>query len=141
MDTQTVLNIVLSAAMVILSIKNFSLSSKKDTQRESQEMTEIRVKLSQVMDLMRDLQKDVRTSTADFRALSDRVLIIEERLSATIESLEKMKGEKHGKRKKSYCTAAQMALMGALGFRSRSCLDNYERSWYYGKNRDRRDCI
>ncbi len=97
MDTQTVLNIVLSAAMVILSIKNFSLSSKKDTQRESQEMTEIRVKLSQVMDLMRDLQKDVRTSTADFRALSDRVLIIEERLSATIESLEKMKEEKHVK--------------------------------------------
>lgn len=97
MDNQTVLNIILSLITVYLAIKNFSLSARKDVQRESQEMTEIRVQLSQVMGLLRDLQKDVRTSTADFRALSDRVLIIEERLSATMESLEKIKGEKNGK--------------------------------------------
>ena len=97
MDTQTLLNIILSVVTVYLAIKNFLLTAKKDTQRESQEMTEIRVQLSQVMGLLRDLQKDVRTSTADFRALSDRVLIIEERLSATMENLEKIKEEKNGK--------------------------------------------
>lgn len=97
MDTQTLLNIILSVVTAYLAIKNFLLTAKKDTQRESQEMTEIRVQLSQVMGLLRDLQKDVRTSTADFRALSDRVLIIEERLSATMENLEKIKEEKNGK--------------------------------------------
>lgn len=97
MDNQTFLNIILSLIAAYLAIKNFLLASKKESQRESQEMTEIRVQLSQVMGLLRDLQKDVRTSTADFRALSDRVLLIEERLSATMESLEKMKGEKNGK--------------------------------------------
>ena len=88
---------ILSLITAYLAIKNFSLSSKKDVQRESQEMTEIRVQLSQVMSLLRDLQRDVRTSTADFRALSDRVLIIEERLSNALEAIEKMKEEKNGK--------------------------------------------
>ena len=97
MDTQTKLNIVLSVITVYLAIRNFALSSKKDTQRESQEMTEIRVQLSQVMGLLRDLQKDVRTSTADFRALSDRVLIIETKLETTIADFAKMKEDNHGK--------------------------------------------
>lgn len=97
MDNQTILNIILSLITAYLAIKNFSLTSKKDVQRESQEMTEIRVQLSQVMSLLRDLQRDVRTSTADFRALSDRVLIIEERLSNALEAIEKMKEEKNGK--------------------------------------------
>ena len=97
MDNQTLLNIILSLIAAWLAVKNFLLTSKKDVQRESQEMTEIRVQLTQVMGLLRDLQKDVRTSTADFRALSDRVLLIEERLSATMESLEKMKEETYGK--------------------------------------------
>jgi len=97
MDTQTVLNILLSAATVYLAIRNFTLNSKKDTQRESQEMTEIRVQLTQVMGLLRELQRDVRTSTADFRALSDRVLIIEERLSNAMDDLGKLKEEKNAK--------------------------------------------
>lgn len=97
MDNQTALNIFLSFVTVYLAIKNFSLTSKKDVQRESQEMTEIRVQLSQVMGLLRDLQKDVRTSTADFRALSDRVLIIETKLESTIEELHKHKEIINGK--------------------------------------------
>jgi len=98
MDSQTSLNIILSIITVYLAVRNFILSSKKDAQRESQEMTEIRVQLSQVMSLLHDLQRDVRTSTADFRALSDRVLLIEERLSATMENFTKLKEEmQHGK--------------------------------------------
>ena len=97
MDNQTILNIILSVITAYLAIKNFLLSSRKDVQRESQEMTEIRVQLTQVMGLLRDLQRDVRTSTADFRALSDRVLLIEERLSTAMETIEKMKEDKNGK--------------------------------------------
>ena len=96
MDIQTLLNIVLSMITVYLAIRNFVLASKKDTQRESQEMTEIRVQLTQVMGLLRDLQKDVRTSTADFRSLSDRVLIIETKLGSMIDDLAKMKGDNNG---------------------------------------------
>lgn len=97
MDNQTLLNIGLAVLSAYLAIRNFALTSKKDVQRESQEMTEIRVQLSQVMGLLRDLQKDVRTSTADFRALSDRVLIMETKLESAIEDLAKIKGEYHGK--------------------------------------------
>lgn len=97
MENQTILNIVLSLITVYLAVRNFILTQKRDTQRESQEMTEIRVQLSQVMGLLRDLQKDVRTSTADFRALSDRVLIIETKLSSAMETIAAMKEEKNGK--------------------------------------------
>lgn len=97
MEIQTALNILLSLTTVYLAVRNFALTAKKDTQRESQEMTEIRVKLSQVMNLLTDLQRDVRTSTADFRALSDRVLIIETKLENTIKDLYKMKEESNGK--------------------------------------------
>ena len=96
MDNQTFLNIILSLITVYLAIKNFVLVSKKNTQRESQELTEIRVQLSQVMGLLRDLQKDVRTSTADFRALSDRVLIIETKLVSMTEKLQKTKEDENG---------------------------------------------
>lgn len=97
MDNQTLLNIGLALLSAYLAVRNFILASKKDVQRESQEMTEIRVQLSQVMGLLRDLQKDVRTSTADFRALSDRVLIMETKLESAIDDLAKLKGENHGK--------------------------------------------
>ena len=93
MDNQTFLNIILSLITVYLAIRNFVLSSKKDTQRESQEMTEIKVQLSQVMGLLRDLQKDVRTSTADFRALSERVAIIDTKLAAAFTRIDEIKKE------------------------------------------------
>lgn len=97
MDNQTFLNIILSLITVYLAIRNFVVTSKKDTQRESQELTEIRVQLTQVMGLLRDLQKDVRTSTADFRALSDRVLILETKLASMTEKHHKVKDEENGK--------------------------------------------
>lgn len=97
MDTQTVLNIILSLITVYLAARNFILTSRKDVQRESQEMAEIHAQLTQVMGLLRDLQKDVRTSTADFRALSDRVLIVETKLAAATETINKMKEENNGK--------------------------------------------
>ena len=96
MDTQTLLNIILSLITVYLALRNFVLTSKRNTQRESEEMTEIRVQLTQVMELLHDLQKDVRTSTADFRKLSDRVLILETKLEMAIEELTKMKEGKNG---------------------------------------------
>ena len=97
MDTQTVLNIILSIITVYLAARNFILTSRKDVQRESQEMAEIHAQLTQVMGLLRDLQRDVRTSTADFRALSDRVLIVETKLASLKETITKMKEEKDGK--------------------------------------------
>ena len=93
MDIQTVLNVVLSCITVYLALRNFALVSKKDTQRESQEMTEIKVQLSQLMGMMRDIQKDVRTSTADFRALSERVAIIDTKLAAAFTRIDEMKKE------------------------------------------------
>lgn len=91
MDTQTLLNIILSIVTVYLAIRNFITSSRKDVQRESQEMTEIRVQLQQVMSLLHDLQKDVRTSTADFRLLSERVAIIETNLQTAFLQIKEIK--------------------------------------------------
>lgn len=96
MDTQTLLNIILSIITVYLALRNFLLTSRKDAQRESEEMTEVRVQLSQVMSLLKDLQKDVRASTADFRELSNRVLVLETKLETTINELTKMKEGKNG---------------------------------------------
>lgn len=94
MDNQTFLNIILSIVTVYLAIRNFVTSSRKDLRRESQEMTEIRVQLQQLMSLLHDLQKDVRTSTADFRLLSERVVIIETNLKTIFLQIEEMKREK-----------------------------------------------
>ena len=56
--------------------------------RESQEMTEIKVQLNQIMAIMHDMQKDIRTSTADFRALSERVVKLETKLEMLSENFE-----------------------------------------------------
>lgn len=95
METQTLLNIILSVITVYLALRNFILTSRKDVQRESEEMTEVRVQLNQVMSLLKDLQRDVRTSTADFRELSDRVLILETKLETTMNELNKLKEGKN----------------------------------------------
>ena len=96
MSTQTLLNIGLSMITVYLAIRNFVLTSRKESQRESAEMAEIRTQLSQVMGMLRDMQKDIRTSTADFRELNGRVIIIETRLTEAFERLKKME-ESYGK--------------------------------------------
>lgn len=93
MSTQTVLNILLSATTVYLGIRNFILTSKKESQRESEEMTAIRVQLDQVMGMLRDLQKDVRTSTADFRAMSERVAVIETKLQTAFKRIDELKAK------------------------------------------------
>lgn len=95
METQTLLNIILSVITVYLALRNFILTSRKDVQRESEEMTEVRVQLNQVMSLLKDLQRDVRTSTADFRELSDRVLILETKLETAMNELNKLKEGKN----------------------------------------------
>lgn len=94
MDIQTFLNIVLGIATLWLAIRNFAISAKKDTQRESEEMTEIRVQLVQVMETLKDLQKDIRTSTADFRNLSERVAILETNLAMAFQRIDELKGLK-----------------------------------------------
>lgn len=91
MDMQTGLNIILGILTVWLAYRNFTLSSRKDVQRESQEMTEIRVQLTQVMSMLRDLQKDVRSSNADFRDLSKQVAIIEANLNTAFKRIDELK--------------------------------------------------
>ena len=95
MDTQTILNIVLGVVTAWLAYRNFLSGAKKDTQRESEELTEIRVQLNQVMGMLRDLQKDVRTSTADFRALSERVVKLETKIDAAFQRIDELKREVH----------------------------------------------
>lgn len=97
MNAQTILNIILSVLTLYLAYQNYRMSQKKENQRESQEMTEIRVQLQQVMSMLQDLQKDVRTSTADFRELAGRVIKIETRLEEAFKRLDKMEGDHGGK--------------------------------------------
>ena len=98
MDNQTVLNIVLGIITVYLAVKNFISSNKKDVMRESQEMTEIKVQLNNLMGMMRDMQKDIRTSTADFKSLSERVVALETRLTILSDTFEELRKDLyHGK--------------------------------------------
>lgn len=102
-NTQTLLNIILSLITVYLAIKNFVLTSKKDTQRESQELTEIRVQLQQVMSILHDVQKDMRANIADFRALSERIAIIETNLKTAFIRIDELKGKKDEQPGKTNC--------------------------------------
>lgn len=91
MDNQTVLNILLGLLTAYLAVRNFLSSNKKDVMRESQEMTEIKVQLNQLMAMMHDMQKDIRTSTSDFRALSERVVKLETKLEMLSENFESLR--------------------------------------------------
>ena len=55
MDWQTFLNIVLAILAAYLGIRNYQMTQSGEVRRESEEMTEIRVQYSQVMDTLRDL--------------------------------------------------------------------------------------
>lgn len=96
MDWQTFLNIVLALLAAWLAFRNYAMASKKETQRESTEMTEIKVQYNQVMGMLRDLQKDIRTNSADFRALDKQVTILETKLEEAFSRLEKLE-ENNGK--------------------------------------------
>lgn len=91
MTTQTILNVVLSILTLYLAIKNYELTNKKENQRESQEMTEIRVQLNQVMGLLRDMQKDIRTNNADYKALSERVVKLETKIETAFQRIDETK--------------------------------------------------
>lgn len=93
MNNQTILNIILGIITAYLAIRNFISASKKDVVRESQEMTEIKVQLNQLMAMMHDMQKDIRTSTADFRTLSERVVKLETKLEMLSENFETLRKE------------------------------------------------
>ena len=56
-------------------------------------MAEIRTKLSQVMDMLQDLQKDIRTSSAEYRELAGRVIKVETRIEEIFERLKKLEDE------------------------------------------------
>ena len=69
------------------------MDNKKESQRESAEMTEIRVQLTQVMGMLGDLQKDVKTSIKDYREMSERIAIIETKLKAAFLQIDELKKE------------------------------------------------
>ena len=91
MDWQTFLNIALAVLAAILAYKNWQMNQRREERQESQEMTEIQIKLSQAMDMLRDLQKDMRSVSI----ISERVVIIETRLTEIYARLEKLE-EKNG---------------------------------------------
>ena len=89
MSAQTVLNIVLPILTLGLGISNYLLVTKKDSIKESQEMTEIQVQLNQVMVMLRDLQKDMKNVTV----LSERVVVIETKLAEIYGRLAKLEDD------------------------------------------------
>lgn len=91
MDWQTALNIGLALLAGILGVKNYQMSQRKETQRESEEMTEIRIQYGQVKDLLRDLQKDVKNVSI----LSERVVSVETKLDEIYRRIERLE-ESHG---------------------------------------------
>lgn len=95
MSNQTILNILLSALSLYLAYRNYILTNKKEQQTETREMTEIRVQLDNVMGMLRDMQKDLRDATADYRDLNSRVIVIETKLGEAFTRLGRLE-EGHG---------------------------------------------
>ena len=89
MDWQTFLNIILALLAAWLAFKNYAMTSRKETRRESEEMTEIRVQYNQVMGMLRDLQKDMKS----VGVLSERVVKIETKLELAFQQLDELKKE------------------------------------------------
>lgn len=92
MDWRTFLDVILALVAAYLGLSNWKLNEKKESQRESAEMAEIRTQLTQVMGLLRDLQKDMKNVTV----LSERVVVIETKLVEIFGRLEKLE-ETNGK--------------------------------------------
>ena len=89
MDWRTFLDVVLALLAAWLGYRNLSMATKKENQRESQEMTEIRVQLTNVMGMLRDLQKDMKSVSV----LSERVVKIETKLELAFQQLDEIKKE------------------------------------------------
>ena len=88
MSTQTILNIILSVVTVYLGYRNFALTQRKENQRETSEMTEIRVQYTQVMEMLHDLQKEMKSVSV----LSERVIKIETNLEEIYRRIERLEG-------------------------------------------------
>lgn len=86
MDWQTFLNILLAILAAVLGVKNWQMAQRREDRRESEEFTEIKVQYSQVMDTLRDLQKDMKSVSI----LSERVVIIETNLQEIYRRIEKL---------------------------------------------------
>lgn len=89
MDWRTFLDIVLAILAAILGYKNWQMNQRREDRRDSEEFTEIKVQYSQVMDTLRDLQKDMRALSA----LSERVIKIETNVSEIYRRIEKVEGQ------------------------------------------------
>ena len=88
MSTQTILNIILSVVTVYLGYRNFALTQRKENQRETSEMTEIRVQYTQVMEMLHDLQREMKSVSV----LSERVIKIETNLEEIYRRIERLEG-------------------------------------------------
>lgn len=86
MDWQTFLNILLAILAAALGVKNWQMAQRREERQETTEMAEIQIKLSQAMDMLRDLQKDMRSVSI----ISERVVVIETRLAEVFTRLEKL---------------------------------------------------
>lgn len=89
MDWQTALNILLAVLAAYLGVKNYQMASRREDRRESEEFTEIRVQYNQVMDTLRDLQKDMKSVSV----LSERVVVIETNLQELYRRIERLEGQ------------------------------------------------
>ena len=91
MDYQ-ILSIVLAILTTYLAVRNYITSNRKDIMRESQEMTEIKVQLHQLMGMLQDVQKDIRNNAADYHVLNERVIKLETKLDTALKQIEELKG-------------------------------------------------
>lgn len=96
MDYQ-ILSIVLAILTTYLAVRNYITSNRKDIMRESQEMTEIKVQLNQVMGMLQDVQKDIRNNAADYHVLNERVIKLETKLDTALKQIDELKGVENGK--------------------------------------------
>lgn len=92
MDWRTFLDIILALVAAYLGVKNWQMNQRREDRRDSEEFTEIKVQYSQVLDTLRDLQKDMKSVSV----LSERVIKIETNLSEIYRRIEKLE-ENHGK--------------------------------------------
>lgn len=96
MDYQ-ILSIVLAILTTYLAVRNYITSNRKDIMRESQEMTEIKVQLHQLMGMLQDVQKDIRNNAADYHVLNERVIKLETKLDTALKQIDELKGVNDGK--------------------------------------------
>ena len=88
MDWRTFLDILLAVLAAILGYKNWQMNQRREDRRESEEFTEIRVQYNQVMDMLHDLQKDMKNVSV----ISERVVVIETNVAEIYRRIEKLEG-------------------------------------------------